>query len=404
MYVQHTAVDGEICLPYRSFTLPPEMMGKILFAVFDDFSHINNAVHQQMTRCFPEHVIHTLVIKDKLKKNIPVLIGAVMAVFIEYGSDFIRGSKRLMSWRNQLYRTHFILKYFNRLLTKELSSDSYEFILQTQSLFRNTGTAVPTFIYTDHTNLNNLKYPDINPWEYLGTNAYRQAEKQVYENARMVFVMSGNIRQSLLRQYGLPDQQVRMIGAGSNTGVSDSNPAKYRSQKILFVGKDWERKGGPLLLTAFEKVLQEIPSAQLVIIGCRPKTNLPNCVILGEVGLDQVRAAYEDAAVFCMPTRREPFGLVFVEAMSRRLPIVASNIGALPELVENGRNGYSLPADPHQYAEKLIHLLRHPEIAENYGNYAAEKVTATYNWHRVGDGIAAGIRETLKGQHGNGIG
>lgn len=371
-------------------------MGNILFAAFDDFSHINKAVHQQLVRCFPEHRVKSLIIKERLKKNIPVLVTAVLAVYAEYASDFLHGRKKLTTWRNHLYRTRFILRYFNKLVATELTRDKYDFVFQTQSLFQNITSDVPTFLYTDHTNLNNLNYSDINPWEYLGTASYQRQEKRIYENARMVFVMSGNIRKSLLKQYGIPDKRIRLVYAGSNTGTTAFNPNKYQSRKILFVGKDWHRKGGPLLLKAFGQVLQEIPSAQLIIIGCRPRTPLPNCLILGEVGLDQVRQAYEEAAVFCMPTRREPFGLVFIEAMSRRLPIVASDIGALPELVENGRNGFSLPADPMLYAEKLIQLLNNPDTAAAFGAYAAEKISEVYNWNHVGEGIAQGIRESMQ--------
>ena len=64
-----------------------------------------------------------------------------------------------------------------------------------------------------------------------------------------------------------------------------------------------------------------------------------------EIPIEKVSDYYNQASVFCMPTRLEPFGIVFLEAMYHQLPIVASNIGAANDFIEDNKNGYLLPPD-----------------------------------------------------------
>jgi glycosyltransferase involved in cell wall biosynthesis len=99
--------------------------------------------------------------------------------------------------------------------------------------------------------------------------------------------------------------------------------------------------------------------------------------------------------VFCLPTRHEPFGFVFVEAMSHKLPIVATNVGAIPDFVTNGVNGFCIsPGDPDGLAEALILLLRNPPRCRQMGeqNYA---VSQRYSWDNVTSIMASTIQRLV---------
>ena len=108
---------------------------------------------------------------------------------------------------------------------------------------------------------------------------------------------------------------------------------KYRSQNILFVGKDFERKGGHNVLKAFKMVRKKVPSAQLHIVGCDPDVDIENVVVHGyldqntEFGREQLQALYRTATVFTMPSHFEPFGIPHCEAMYHSTPCVGSDVG-----------------------------------------------------------------------------
>ena len=193
---------------------------------------------------------------------------------------------------------------------------------------------IPHFLYTDHTHLANIFYP-LFKHENLLSDAWIACEKSIYRNASLNFTMSTNIRQSIIDQYDCSPDKVVNVYCGSNVSIVDKElpDSRYSDQNILFVGVDWERKGGPVLAEAFKRVLVQFPNAKLTIVGCNPELDLPNCSVIGRVPLADVGQYFQQASIFCLPTRLEPFGIVFLEAMSYKLPIIATNIGAIPDFV-----------------------------------------------------------------------
>ena len=150
--------------------------------------------------------------------------------------------------------------------------------------------------------------------------------------------------------------------------VGNTELERFAHKKILFVGVDWERKGGPVLLEAFRRVRRTHPTAELIIVGCSPEVSLAGCRVVGRVPLEDVANFYRSASVFCLPTTVEPFGFVFLEAFSHGLPIVATNIGAIPDFVQNGRSGYLVDSnDVEQLANRLGELLGDPDRCATFG-------------------------------------
>lgn len=379
-------------------------MKKILFIALDEFSNINPSLEKQLQKHFPNLEIELLVLKSIFKRSYGIILLSIMAVLREYGVDFLRGRKSIFSLKKFIYHTSFSMNYFNGKIKRKLINNKYAFIFQTQSVFDSSNPHTPNFIYLDHTNLNNLNYKYIKPEEYLSSSRYLKLEHQIYTKATLLFVMSENIKDSLVKQYGISEDKIKMVYAGSNSKINkEVNQQKYASKNILFVGKDWERKGGPLLIEAFKIVQQSIPDAKLTILGSTPSSQLKNCTIHGDVPLEQVSKYYNQASVFCLPTKREPFGIVFIEAMLNRLPIVTNSVGATPELVINGENGYLLNNQVNEYAHALITLLNNPALCEQYGTKSYEIASQSYNWDNVGNLISQYIKEKITIQLPDGV-
>jgi glycosyltransferase involved in cell wall biosynthesis len=372
------------------------MNNKILFIGFDDFSHINAPVIQQLTQHFSKFQIRKVWLKPQLKKQKVTLAIAFGAMLWELGADFLNGDKKWRKWRNHFYSTGYMMRALSKIAKKETEKEPYIFTFQTQSLFKCPGGRFGHFIYTDHTNLNNLNYQLVNHQEYLASKSFRLKEREIYREAASIFVMSENIRRSLIDQYGISPKKAHLVFAGANTGESvKTSSEKFRRRNIVFAGKDWDRKGGPLLLEAFKKIREQIPDATLTILGCNPKTLQEGIQIKGEVPKSEVIGAFQESTVFCLPTKREPFGMVFIEAMFNRLPVVCTACGATPDLIEEGKNGFLVPFQSDALAEKLILLLTQPELAEQFADEGYRKACTIYTWDNVGQRMANVIRKQM---------
>jgi len=208
--------------------------------------------------------------------------------------------------------------------------------------------------------------------------------------------MSSHISAMLESHYYLPPSRIMCAYAGSNIPPTDCKTYIQRaeSKNILFVGIDWERKGGEILRTAFDLVLQVHPDAHLTVIGCTPPFDSPSVSVLGLLPSHSLPKYYSSANIFCMPTLHEPFGIAFLEAMSFSLPVVSTSIGALVDMVDPSSTGYLVsPGDPNALADKLIYLLSHPDIAVAFGLAGRRRLDERYSWSSVANKLATTIRK-----------
>jgi glycosyltransferase involved in cell wall biosynthesis len=93
-----------------------------------------------------------------------------------------------------------------------------------------------------------------------------------------------------------------------------------------------------------------------------------------------------------MPTRLEPFGIAFLEAMMHRLPVVATRIGAIPEIVQDGLTGeLVVPGDTDALAKALLGFLGNPARCQRAGEAGYRRATQIYTWEHVAERIRARI-------------
>nr|WP_240989164.1 glycosyltransferase family 4 protein [Salipiger mangrovisoli] len=167
------------------------------------------------------------------------------------------------------------------------------------------------------------------------------------------------------------------------------SPERFARRRILFVGVDWERKGGPELVEAFKLLRERLPDATLTIIGCSPDVQVEGVEALGRLPLEQVAEHFHQSSCFCMPSRLEPFGVVFVEAMQFGLPVVSTDVGDIGSIVVEGETGHVVPArDPAALAEALFQTLAMPDRALRLGT-ASKTRAAQFTWDAVARRIAS---------------
>lgn len=369
------------------------MIGKkIAFIKSGSFSHANSAFEEVLKSAFPDYQLDIFdVTKDFVE---PKSLMNLFYILKEYYKQIFINRGNIKKYK---LRTSHVFNSIKKRAEVKLQHGGYSFTFQTQSFFDASIPNVPHFVYTDHSHLANIYYPAFNS-NNLYPKAWIEMERSIYKNATLCFTMSSNISRSLIEQYQCSPEKVVCVFAGNNvknaTAVEDSN--KYKSKIILFVGVEWKRKGGSLLAAAFKNLLPKHPEAKLIIVGCSPKLDIPNVSVIGKIPLTEVNKYYKMASIFCMPTNIEPFGIAFIEASAYKLPIIATNIGALPDIVTEGETGYLIsPGDQVSLEHRLHELLEDPEKCEMFGINGFKKNELQYNWDAVTKEVKKNVENIL---------
>jgi glycosyltransferase involved in cell wall biosynthesis len=362
------------------------------------FSSINDAFLGAFTELLPGYDVDVVDVLELMAGEGYVFKArSRLAALKEFTRLLLLRREKMHGAGGCLIRTTFYLERLRRRLRERLSQRQYVFTLQTQSLFDASLPGIPHFVYTDHAELQCLRLPDFSPKQLFPPRWIRY-ETSMYRNASMVFTMSDATRCCLIDEYGIPETQVAWVRAGPNAPPGDgavSAPDRYKSQQILFVAARWEPKGGPELAAAFERIVRAHPNAELTVVGCSPALALPNCEVVGPVPVAQIGGYYDRASVFCLPTRREAYGIAFLEALTHGLPIVATRVGALPEFVSEGENGYLVEVgDVEALTSRLTALLEDPDKCRRFGD-AARRVGESYSWERTAETVLRHIEKVV---------
>jgi glycosyltransferase involved in cell wall biosynthesis len=353
----------------------------------------NRIVEGVLKEQFPDHEVDTIDVSRLVRRRPDLVVVNSIATALLYGKDIAQGRKK---FRLAFWRTPFIFRQIRRLVQNRIAQGMYAFTFQMQSLFDASTPGIPHFVYTDHAHLENRHYSSGSPNLY--SPRWIDLERQVYQNAALTFLRSSNVRRSVIEDYGCPPEKAILVYAGSNAqiGQEKTRNSDYTKPVILFVGLDWKRKGGPDLVEAFKLIQETLPEAKLTVVGANPDVQVPGCVVVGKVPPQELDRYYQEASIFCLPTYLEPFGIVFIEAMTARLPIVATRVGAIPDFVEEGKNGIMVePGNIPGLATALLKLLKDPELCRYFGEHSFRLTRDRYSWAAVGQKFKESIFNVL---------
>jgi glycosyltransferase involved in cell wall biosynthesis len=235
------------------------------------------------------------------------------------------------------------------------------------------------------------------PWLRLTTEAF--LERRHVRRADRVLATSRHSAERLAVYYGLEPELLRVVPepidlARWRKALENAPAVPLETPTILCVAHLYPRKDVPTLLDAVAR----LPGVSLHVVGTGPelsrleklakKLQLADRVqFLGHVSFERLAVEYRMADVFCLPSRQEGFGIVFLEAMAAGLPIVAARAAAVPELVADGECGILVPpGDAPALAEALERLLADAKERRRLGDagrrrverYDAPKVAAQF--------------------------
>lgn len=233
-----------------------------------------------------------------------------------------------------------------------------------------------------------------------------RVQRRVLHSAKHVFVLTEWCRQSMISDFGLDPDGVTVVYAGANLrlppGVSETTE-KRADREMLFVGIDWVRKGGPLLIEAFRKLRKKLPDATLRIVGCNPDIKEPGVIVEGFLDkrdpkqYETLAKYYLRASCFCLPSLFDPFPNVIIEAASVGLPSIAVDNGSRREAVIDGVTGALAPeATADSVAAAMFSVLEDPARCRAMGEAARQRAADHFTWDRVVEKIAAVVRQANK--------
>jgi glycosyltransferase involved in cell wall biosynthesis len=269
-------------------------------------------------------------------------------------------------------------------------------ILQLGALFDLTETrnALPVVIYTDNTTHITARHPNLSryPFTQDELKSWLRHETGLYERAVHICTRANIVKRSLIDDYHVPAERISVIGGGVNFAPLPENVQRTPGNEftLLFIGTDFHRKGGDLVLRAFTWVRKINPTAQLIVVtqdAIPVGLSLDGVRVLSPIWeRRQVEALYLQADVFILPSRLETWGDVLLEAMAYGLPCIGVTGQAMEDIIIHGVTG--LLVDPEQIellAHAIIQLLEQPDLRYRMGQAAAQLVAREFTWDHVVD-------------------
>jgi glycosyltransferase involved in cell wall biosynthesis len=238
---------------------------------------------------------------------------------------------------------------------------------------------IPTVISMDATPLN---FDTIGgPYQHA-PSGFRPVEalknalnRRVFNHAQKLISWNEWGKQSLLRDYGVRASKVAVIPPGIDVDRWHVTRETSRSGpvRLLFVGGDFKRKGGEVLLTAFRQGLMKDCAVDIVTREDVDTQGLTNVRLHHGLGPNspELMGLYACADILVLPTLGDSLPMVIMEAMAAGLPVIATSVGAIVEAVEHGVTGLLVPVgDHHALAEATRQLVDNPDLRREMGEAA----------------------------------
>jgi len=216
--------------------------------------------------------------------------------------------------------------------------------------------------------------------------AWEARQRAIYARALACCAASGWTATSLVEDYGLPHAKVPVVGFARNHEPPPRS-GEWSPPRFLFVGREWERKNGPVVVDAFEELVAALPGARLDVVGEHPPLSQTGVTGHGPLRLDRpaeaarVAELFATATCFVMPSEVEPFGIAYAEAGAAGVPSIATAVGGAATIVTPEAGVLVAPGD----RAALLAAMRRlgdPAVARAMGE-AARARAELFTWEAV---------------------
>ncbi len=230
---------------------------------------------------------------------------------------------------------------------------------------------VPVIFTCHHTYWQQIHYLPAQKWKHF----LFFLERMGYANAEKIICVSNSTKEVLSASYRIDQARLVVIPNGiPHERMDHPNTKSEGKQEILYVGRIDKRKGVDFLIEAFEILALKYPKARLHIVGdgkdrvklqeyCERKKI--KVVFHGYLPDHQINLLANDSAVQIIPSIFEGFGIVVLEAMARGLPVIATNVDGIKDIIQDGTNGLLVNyGDKQALSERIYDLLSHDKLSK----------------------------------------
>ena len=189
---------------------------------------------------------------------------------------------------------------------------------------------------------------------------------------------------------------------------TDAPPYSHPRPYILGIGRIVPQKGFDILIDAYAKLIERVSNApDLILAGDGPERErleakaktlklASRVFFIGQADRPQAVSLFQGCALFVLPSRQEPQGIVSLEAMACAKPVVAARVGGVPEIVVDGETGLLTDRDIPAFAAALDRILSDPELGRRMGSAGRERARSEWSWSRSVDVAESWLHRAVK--------
>ena len=324
-----------------------------------------------------------------------------------------RLTHRISGKRTYPFRTLSAARHFAKFISRRLAGQSYDLIFAPAASVEIAylDTKTPIVYVSDATfALMQEVYPIFSSMPPAAVDAENFFERTALDKARLILFPSRWAARSAVEHYGIDRDKISIIPFGANLDREPERQAVVGKTvdgeiKILFLAKEWVRKGGGIALDTLRHLEKMGVAAELTVCGVTPPATEthPRMRVVPYLNKNipddrkQFERILAESHLLLLPTRTECYGVVFCEANAYGLPVFATRVGGIPAIVEDGLNGYLLPleAGGEDFARSIAAVGLNTETYQSLNQGARKRYEQILNWDSWAQSVRKAIRDNF---------
>ena len=221
----------------------------------------------------------------------------------------------------------------------------------------------------------------------------------VRKYSNQIFVHGGKLKEIMIKEYNLPNEKVHAIPIGEHEVAPfkkyERKNLKEDGNLILFFGRIWKYKGLEYLIKAEPMITKEVPDAKIIIAGTgedfkkyeEMMANRDNFIVYNyRIPYKEGAELFQRCSVVALPYIDASQSGVIPTAYGFKKPVVVTDIGAIPEIVDDGITGFIVPPkNPEALADAIVKLLKDNNLRKQMGENAYKKLKTDLSWDKIAE-------------------